>query len=74
MSKSISLIKNKYSSQLALFEKEFKRSTKTNVALLDTVMNYVIKRKGKQVRPLFVLLTANLFGEVNTKPTVQQQW
>jgi len=67
MTPSISFIKNKYSSQLALFEKEFKRSTKTNVALLDTVMNYVIKRKGKQVRPLFVLLSANLFGAVNTK-------
>lgn len=67
MSHTISFIKNKYSSQLGLFEKEFKRSTKTNVALLDTVMNYVIKRKGKQVRPLFVLLTANLFGAINIK-------
>lgn len=67
MSNRIAQIKKKYSTELALFEKEFKHSTRTNVSLLDTVMGYVIKRKGKQVRPLFVLLCAQLFGELDSK-------
>lgn len=67
MSNPLATIKSKYRNELSLFEKEFKHSTKTNVSLLDTVMSYVIKRKGKQVRPLFVLLTAKLFGEMNPK-------
>ena len=33
--------------------------------LLDTIMNYIVKRKGKQMRPLLVLHCAKLFGEVN---------
>lgn len=67
MSNRITQIKNTYQKELELFEKEFKQSTKTNVSLLDTVMGYVIKRKGKQVRPLFVLLSAQLFGELTAK-------
>ena len=67
MSNRIAQIKKKYTTELALFEKEFKHSTRTNVSLLDTVMGYVIKRKGKQVRPLFVLLCAQLFGELDAK-------
>jgi len=67
MANPLAQIKNKYSKELALFEKEFKQSTKTNVSLLDTVMGYVIKRKGKQVRPLFVLLSAQLFGDLDAK-------
>ncbi|MBJ7428079.1 MAG: polyprenyl synthetase family protein [Bacteroidia bacterium] len=38
---------------------------KSNVALLDTIMTYIVKRKGKQVRPMFVFYCAKLFNQVN---------
>jgi len=44
-----------------LFENKFKDSLKSNVSLLDRIMHYIIKRKGKQMRPMFVFLTAKLF-------------
>ncbi|MCD4794712.1 MAG: polyprenyl synthetase family protein [Bacteroidales bacterium] len=47
------------------FNMFFKEAVKTKVPLLDIVMNYIIRRKGKQMRPMFVFLTAKLFGEVN---------
>lgn len=37
---------------------------KSNVALLDTIMTYIVKRKGKQVRPMFVFYSAKLFNGV----------
>jgi octaprenyl-diphosphate synthase len=37
------------------------------VPLLDTIMKYIIRRKGKQLRPMFVLLSAKLHGEVNER-------
>ena len=45
-----------------LFENKFKNSLKSNVSLLDRIMHYIIKRKGKQMRPMFVFLCAKLFG------------
>ena len=45
------------------FEVFFKNTVKSKVPLLDVVMNYIIRRKGKQMRPMFVFLTAKLFGE-----------
>lgn len=67
MGNPLSEIKHNYLAELNEFEKTFKQTTKTNVSLLDTVMSYVIKRKGKQVRPLFVLLSAELFGPISDK-------
>ncbi len=46
-----------------LFEKRFKDSLRSNVSLLDKIMHYIIKRKGKQMRPMFVFLSAKLFGK-----------
>jgi octaprenyl-diphosphate synthase len=46
-----------------LFENKFKDSLKSKVSLLDRIMHYIIKRKGKQMRPMFVFLTAKLFGK-----------
>ena len=51
--------------ELALFEKHFKKAVKSNVALLDKIMQYIVKRKGKQLRPMFVLLSAKMGGEIN---------
>ena len=58
-------IKQPVSKEIALFESKFKNSLKTSVPLLDKIMHYIIKRKGKQMRPLFVFLTAKLFNNVN---------
>ena len=51
--------------ELEIFEKVFKDSVKSHVSLLDTIMRYIVKRKGKQLRPMFVLLSAKLTREIN---------
>ena len=57
-------IKRPVKEEMALFEKKFKSAMKSDVALLDKITHYIIKRKGKQLRPLFVFLTAKMFGPV----------
>jgi octaprenyl-diphosphate synthase len=51
--------------ELERFEIHFKDAVKSRVALLDRIMQYIVKRKGKQMRPMFVLLSAKLNGEIN---------
>jgi octaprenyl-diphosphate synthase len=51
--------------ELKVFESKFADAVKSNTALLDTVMKYIIKRKGKQLRPMFVFLSAKMHGEIN---------
>lgn len=51
--------------ELGIFEKKFAESVKSNAPLLDRIMRYIIKRKGKQLRPMFVFLSAKLHGPVN---------
>jgi octaprenyl-diphosphate synthase len=60
----IDIIKLPISNELAAFEDKFKGAMKSNVALLDTIMTYIVKRKGKQVRPMFVFYCAKLFNNV----------
>src|SRR5690606_25290682 len=55
------------SQELDVFEGKFKASMKSSVSLLDTIMNYIVKRKGKQMRPMFVLFSSKLFGEITEK-------
>ncbi len=52
--------------QLSEFESYFREAVKSRVPLLDRIMAYIVKRKGKQLRPMFVLLSARLGGEINT--------
>jgi octaprenyl-diphosphate synthase len=59
------LINNIIGEELNAFEKKFADAVKSETLLLDTIMKYVIKRKGKQLRPRFVLLSAKLHGEIN---------
>lgn len=58
-------IKRPIAQELDLFEVKFKEAMKSNVPLLDTIMTYIVKRKGKQVRPMFVFLSAKLFSGIN---------
>jgi octaprenyl-diphosphate synthase len=51
--------------ELELFEVEFKKAVKSQVPLLDRIMRFIVNRKGKQLRPMFVLLSAKLCGEIN---------
>lgn len=46
------------------FERRFRRSMKSSVPLLDTVTQYIVRRKGKQVRPMFVFLSAAVSGAI----------
>lgn len=51
-------------SEMEEFEKKFRSSMKSKIPLLDKIMNYIVKRKGKQMRPMFVFLSAGLTGAV----------
>eukprot|EP01041_Mallomonas_annulata_P037161 gene37161-60407_t len=49
------------------FEVRFQENMKSKVAMLDKVTHYITKRKGKQMRPMFLFLTAKMLGEINDK-------
>lgn len=51
--------------ELDIFEKHFRDSMKSSVPLLDKITGYIVQRKGKQMRPVFVFLSARLCGEIN---------
>lgn len=51
--------------ELALFEKKFADNVKTSKLLLDRIMRFIIRRKGKQMRPMFVFLSASIAKEIN---------
>ncbi|HUS03573.1 MAG TPA: polyprenyl synthetase family protein, partial [Chitinophagaceae bacterium] len=57
--------KNLIAEELKVFEKKFEDSVKSQTSLLDRIMKYIIKRKGKQLRPMFVFLSAKLHGPIN---------
>ena len=50
--------------EMADFEKKFRDFMKSNVMLLDKIMGFIVKRKGKQIRPMFVFLTAGTTGTI----------
>ncbi len=58
------LAKKVIGAELVQFETHFREAVKSRVALLDRIMQYIVKRKGKQMRPMFVLLSAKLGGEI----------
>ena len=59
------LTKKLIGNELEIFEKKFGDAVKSKTPLLDRIMRYVIKRKGKQLRPMFVFLSAKMHGEIN---------
>jgi octaprenyl-diphosphate synthase len=58
-------IKAPIAEEMKLFESKFKEAMSSPVPLLDRITHYIIKRKGKQMRPMFVFLSAKLFGAIN---------
>ncbi|KOY87451.1 polyprenyl synthetase [bacterium 336/3] len=53
--------------EMNLFEKKFRSFMQSKVFLLDTITHYIVKRKGKQMRPMFVFLTAGACGGITEK-------
>jgi len=51
--------------ELKIFELRFKEAVKGQAPVLNRILRYIVKRKGKQLRPMFVLLSAKLCGEIN---------
>lgn len=51
--------------ELDIFEKHFREAMRSNISFVDTIARYIVKQKGKRIRPALVLLTAKLYGEVN---------
>ncbi len=51
-------------SEMEAFERKFRQFMKSEVMLLDQIMNYIVRRKGKQLRPMFVFLTAGVSGTI----------
>ncbi|MBT8293376.1 MAG: polyprenyl synthetase family protein [Eudoraea sp.] len=67
--KIVAQITEPINEEMELFEKNFRDSMSTKVALLNRITYYIVNRKGKQMRPMFVFLTAKLVnnGEVNER-------
>lgn len=60
-------VKREIAAELKFFETHFSNAVKSRVPLLDRIMQYIVRRKGKQLRPMFVFLSAKLGGPVNEK-------
>lgn len=67
MNKDLRDIKAPIAEELEAFEKHFREAVRSRVALLDKIMHYIVHRKGKQMRPIFVLLSAKMCGEIGPK-------
>jgi octaprenyl-diphosphate synthase len=64
MAKRLDDIQRIIEPELKVFEKHFKESMRSKVPLLDRITYYIVKRKGKQVRPMFVFLSAKVSGQI----------
>jgi octaprenyl-diphosphate synthase len=64
---SLNDIKQPINENIDIFEKKFRKSMQSSVPLLDIITRYILKRKGKQIRPMFVFLSAKICGELNEK-------
>jgi octaprenyl-diphosphate synthase len=58
-------IKRPVEFEMAEFEKYFSRTMHSDIPLLNIILNFILRRKGKQMRPLLVFLTARLNGEIS---------
>jgi len=65
VSRTIEEIKLPVKEHMEAFEGKFRDAMKSSVPLLDKITGYIVKRKGKQIRPMFVFLSASISGEIN---------
>jgi len=64
MTLSIKDIQAPIADEMKAFEHKFRQFMKSDVMLLDQIMNYIVRRKGKQLRPMFVFLSAGVCGPI----------
>lgn len=65
--KSLSEINRPIEKELSEFNKLFKEALRSKVALLELITRYILKQKGKKIRPLLVLLSSNVCGEITER-------
>ena len=65
MSLNLKEIQTPIAREMVEFEKKFRDSMRSRVLLLDRIMTYIVKRKGKQMRPMFVFLSAGICGGIS---------
>ncbi|MEO6686089.1 MAG: polyprenyl synthetase family protein, partial [Dyadobacter sp.] len=65
MTLSIKDIQAPIADEMKAFEHKFRQFMKSDVMLLDQIMNYIVRRKGKQLRPMFVFLSAGVCGPIS---------
>jgi octaprenyl-diphosphate synthase len=63
MRKSLAEITSPIEPELKQFQRQFREALKSKAPLLDRITMYIVRRKGKQMRPMFIFLSAKLFGE-----------
>mgnify|MGYP001568049951 CR=1 FL=1 len=63
----LSAIKAPIANEMKEFDKRFKLNLRSNAPIVDRVMNYMVRRKGKQLRPILVFLTAKMLGKVQDR-------
>ena len=61
----LNIIRQPVAEEFSKFDGFFKEATQSDVVLLNLIINYLIRNKGKQIRPLFVFLSAKMHGEIN---------
>jgi octaprenyl-diphosphate synthase len=64
MSLTLDEIKRPISKEMVLFEQKFAAAMQSSAPLLDKIMHYIVKRKGKQMRPMFVFFSAGICGGI----------
>lgn len=62
---TLSEVQRPIAAEMREFETRFREAMRSKAPLLDRIMHYIVQRKGKQMRPMFTLLSARMFGPVN---------
>ncbi|HBX66874.1 MAG TPA: polyprenyl synthetase, partial [Balneolaceae bacterium] len=65
--KTLKKITSPVSENLTEFRSFFKNTIQSDVFLLDQIINYLLRQKGKELRPTLVFMSANLFGDINQR-------
>lgn len=64
--RDLSAIKKPIQQDIKTYQKVFRDTVRSKVPLLDIIMKYILKTKGKEIRPIIVLYSAKLVGEINS--------
>lgn len=67
MKKRVEKIKTPIIAEMEIFEDKFRSAMRSRIPLLDRITHYIVRRKGKQMRPMFVFLVAKMLGDVEER-------